>query len=105
MEQTKEQKAEDDNQIKEVQMIDHEIQETRRSEVVHTNQSYIQRTQETLVQLFRFLQAKDIFISTYLDYLSERLLHGLSEGGPEREMELASLFKTECGDQFRIQSQ
>ena len=66
---------------------------------------YLLRTQETLVQLFRFLQAKDIFIQTYLEYLSERLLNNLSKGGPEREMEVASLFKTECGDQFRKQTE
>lgn len=66
---------------------------------------YVLRTQETLVQLFRFLQAKEIFIQTYLEYLSERLLNDQSKGGAEREMEVASLFKTECGDQFRKQTE
>jgi len=66
---------------------------------------YMVRTQETLVQLFRFLQAKEIFIQTYVEYMSERLLNGLSRDGPAREMEIASLFKLECGDQFRKQTE
>ena len=40
-----------------------------------------------------------------MEYLSERLLNDRSKGGPEREMEVASLFKTECGDQFRKQTE
>ena len=48
--------GEDDNQIKEVKMVDQEIQENvGGGAVASTNQSYIQSTQETLVHLFRFL--------------------------------------------------
>lgn len=67
--------------------------------------NYEQRTQQALVQLFRFLQAKDIFIQTYVEYLSDRLLRGLSKGGAEAELVFAAKFKQECGDTFAGQTE
>jgi len=51
------------------------------------------------------LQAKDVFISTYIQYLSDRLLRGLSKGGPPKELEFAAQFKQECGDAFASQTE
>ena len=61
---------------------------------------YSKKSEQTLVQLFRFLQAKDIFIQQYLLYLSDRLLYSQSNGGAEKEQQFADLFKQECGDNF-----
>lgn len=69
------------------------------------NDSYKTRSENTLVYLFRFLQAKEIFIQKYLDYLSDRLLNDLSHGGPHKELEFSCLFKHECGDNFASQTE
>ena len=61
---------------------------------------YEERCELIMVQLFRFLQAKDTFINLYIQLLSERLIDQLSKGGIERETELVNRFKVECGDVF-----
>jgi len=58
------------------------------------------KSEKTLVQLFRLLQAKETFITTYVEFLAERMLGGLSRGGTAKERQLAVLFKQECGDNF-----
>ena len=69
-------------------------------------QQYELKTRQTLVQLYRFLQAKDIFIQTYIQYLSERLLGGtVSKIQAEKELEFAAKFKQECGDTFANQTE
>ena len=66
---------------------------------------YSKKSEQTLVQLFRFLQAKETFIKTYVQFLSERVLKNLSKGGTQKEKKLALLFKQECGDNFNQQTE
>lgn len=56
-------------------------------------------TCKTLVALFRLLQAKDIFVKSYLELMAGRLL---TWAGVDLDLELAiaGMFKEECGDQF-----
>ena len=83
---------------KHAQANEDQIMETGFGQSAAVNPSYEKRTQETLVQLFRFLQAKDIFIQGYLEHLSDRLLSNLSKGGCAAEQEIAQVFSQECGD-------
>lgn len=60
----------------------------------------------TLVQLFRFLQAKEIFIQQYILYLADRFLMEQYNGeGHQKELYFANLFKQECGDTFVSQAE
>lgn len=56
------------------------------------------------MQLFRFLQAKDVFIKTYIENLADRLLNDQSKGGAT-ELAFASILKSECGDSFASQTE
>lgn len=69
------------------------------------NLPYEQKCERALVQIFRFLQAKEIFITTYVQFLADRLLTEQSRGGLLKEGELVSLFKNECGDAFASQTE
>jgi hypothetical protein len=62
------------------------------------NADYLTKAENVLVQLFRFLQAKEVFIQTYIELLSNRLINCMTN--PDREMQLAMKFKVECGDNF-----
>ena len=54
---------------------------------------------KTLVALFRLLQAKEIFVKTYLELMADRLLEW-SGVNCDLELEIAGMFKEECGDNF-----
>ena len=51
-----------------------------------------------MVALFRLLQAKEVFVKSFIEFLADRLLKQVSVGGYAREQEIITLFKEECGD-------
>ena len=52
---------------------------------------------EPIEALFKLLQAKEVFTKAYQQQLANRLLKG---SDPSQERTLATIFKSECGDQF-----
>lgn len=56
----------------------------------------VQENHHELVQFFRLLQAKDVFIKVYIEFLRDRLLKDNPK--VEAERQIVELFKKECGD-------
>ena len=64
-----------------------------------TSQHDVEKQLDSTINVFRYLQDKDVFEDFYKQYLSSRLLNG-SSASTEVEKKMISKFKAECGQQF-----